>query len=112
VPRCAVADTEAYRTLRSAHIFSFGGFGEAAVVTSEERAYNSLSRSPDFAQQLRNLLGDATTIEGRMYALYGLRQLRVSDYPVISKVYRADHTPVSTAFGCIVSHQPASDLVS
>jgi hypothetical protein len=98
--------------LRSAHIFSFGGVGEAAVVTSEEKAYGALSHSPDFAQQMRKLLSDATTLEGRMYALYGLHQLRSSDYPALRKPYRANHTPVSTAFGCIVIHQPASELIS
>ena len=93
IPSQAAASSAAYRTLRDAHIFSFGGVGITGVRTAEENAFDTISHSAEFAQLLRTLLVEATTPEGRMYALYGLRQLRVHDYWALSKPYRRDHSP-------------------
>jgi len=106
------ADTQPYKTLRSAHIFSFGGVGITGKRTLEENAYDTLIRVPDAEQQFRRLLAEpSTTPAGRLYALYGLRQLRVSDYWVLNRPYRHDHTAVDTAFGCMVGRDDVSELL-
>jgi hypothetical protein len=103
--------TQSYGTLRSAHIFSLGGVGIAGTHTPEEKAYDVLIQASDAEQQLCRLLAEGNTIEGKMYALYGFRQLRVRDYWTLAMPYRKRHDLVNMAFGCMVSHQPLSDLV-
>jgi len=111
-PTTYAAGTQAYKTLRSAHIFSFGGVGIVGKRTPEENAYDTLIRAPDAEHQFRSLLGEpSTTPAGRLYALYGLRQLRVPDYWALNRTYRHDHTPVDTAFGCMVGRQEVAELV-
>jgi hypothetical protein len=107
----AAPSTQPYRTLRSAHIFSFGGVGIAGVRTPEEKAYDVLIRAPDAEQQFRRLLVEATTLEGKMYALHGLRQLRVRDYWDLAMPYRRSHGPVETAFACSVGRADVSEMV-
>ena len=102
----------AYETLRSAHIFSFGGVGITGKRTPEENAYDTLIRAPDAEQQFRRLLAEASsTAAGRLYALYGLRQLRVPDYWALNRPYRRDHTQVDTAFGCLVGRDEVCELL-
>jgi hypothetical protein len=103
--------SQSYRTLRSAHIFSLGGVGITGKRTPGENAYDRLIRAPDAERQLRSLLAEATTLEGKMYALYGLRQLRVRDYWDLAMPYRRSHGPVNTAFACIVGVEDVSDTV-
>ena len=100
-----------YRTLRFAHIFSLGGVGITGKRTPEENAYERLIRTSNAEQQLRSLLGEAATLEGKMYALYGLRQLRVRDYWNLAMPYRRGHGPVNTAFACIVGIEDVSETV-
>ncbi len=100
-----------YRTLRSARIFSLGGVGYAGKRTAEENAYDRLMRAGDAEQQLRHLLIDARTPAGKLYALYGLRQLRVRDYWDLAMPYRRNHELVDTAFGCSVGRESVSQAI-
>ena len=101
----------AYRTLHSARIFSLGGVGYAGKRTAEENAYDRLIRAADSEKQLRHLLTDARTPAGKLYALYGLRQLRVRDYWDLAMPYRRNHELVDTAFGCSVGRQSVSEAI-
>ncbi len=95
---CA-SGARAYETLRSAHIFSFGGVGITGKRTPEENAYDTVIRASDAEQQFRRLLAQgSTTGAGRLYALYGLRQLRVHDYWALNRPYRHDHTQRFASF--------------
>jgi hypothetical protein len=100
-----------YRTLLSAHIFSFGGVGITGKRTPEENAYDALMRQRDREEQLRSLLVEARTPAGKLYALYGLRQLRVRDYWDVAMPYRRNHEPVDTAFACLVGRADVAEMV-
>ena len=111
-PTGASPSDQPYRILRSARIFSFGGVGIAGKRTLEENAYDTLMRAPDAEQQFRKLLTESKTLEGKMYALYGLRQLRVRDYWDLAMPFRRSHGPVNTAFACSVGEADVSQMVS
>jgi hypothetical protein len=57
-------------------------------------------------------LTESKTLEGKMYALYGLRQLRVRDYWDLAMPFRRSHGPVNTAFACSVGEADVSQMVS
>ena len=106
------ASTQLYETLRSAHIFSLGGVGITGKRTPEENAYDAQIHNPDAEQQFRRLLAEPnTSAAGRLYALYGLRQLRVRDYWALTRPYRHDHTVVEIAFACMVGRDEVCELL-
>ena len=110
-PLAHAAPATSYGTLVSAHIFSFGGVGITGKRTPEENSYDTLMRRQDREQQLRSLLAEARTPAGKLYALHGLRALRVRDYWDLAMPYRRDHERVDTAFACIVGRADVAEMV-
>ena len=83
----ASAEASAYNTVKSAPQFAIGGIGVAGVITPEELALRAIRDGPNAEEQLRKLLRDGTSA-GQMYALFGLRQMKVTDYAALAQPYR------------------------
>jgi hypothetical protein len=95
----------AYEQLLHAPIFSIGPVGFAAQTSESELALNLLLNEKEAVAVLKDLLANATTLAGRMYALYGLY---VKDREVFKqelKRYKAERGMegvVATQSGCII----------
>jgi hypothetical protein len=104
------AEPSAFETVTSAPQFAIGGVGEAGVMTSTEVAMRKLRDGPRAEEQLRKLLREATP-EGKMYALFALRQLNSRDYHALSEPYRHSSVVITREDGCIIHQQATSDTV-
>src|SRR6187455_1018279 len=103
-----LAEARADDTVKSASQFAIGGVGVAGVITPEELALRAIRDGPNPEEQLRKLLRDGTAA-GQMYALFGLRQIKVTDYAALAQPYRQSSTPVRVISGCIIHTDPTSE---
>jgi hypothetical protein len=104
------AEPSPYDTVKSAQWFAIGGIGITGVTSQEELAFRKIHAAPDAAPQLRKLLSEGTPA-GKMYALFGLKQLDAPDYETVVKPFRESKTPVRRIQGCIVSMATTADIV-
>ena len=105
------AESDAYNAVKSARMFAIGGVGITGVTSNEELALRKIRDTPDAQEQLRRLLNEGTPA-GKMYALFGLKQLGASDYDSLAKPYLENKTPVRRIQGCIISDAQTADVVS
>jgi len=106
----ASAEASAYDTVKSASQFAIGGVGVTGVITPEELALRAIRDGPDAEEQLRKLLRDGTPA-GQMYALFGLRQIKVTDYAALAQPHRQSSTAVRVISGCNIHTDPMSEVV-
>jgi hypothetical protein len=106
----ASARAGGYDSVKSAKEFAIGGIGVAGTLSQSEVALRELRDGPRAEEQLRQLLKDGTPA-GRLYALYGLRQLNVSDYDRLAEPYRSNHSRVKHIQGCMISEHETADVV-
>jgi hypothetical protein len=99
-----------YETVKSAQWFAVGGVGITGVTSEEELALRKIRAASDAEPQLRKLLNEGTSA-GKMYALFGLKQLGVADYEVLAKPFHESKTPVRRVQGCIISMATTADVV-
>jgi hypothetical protein len=97
-------------SVKGAQEFAIGGIGVAGTLSPSELALREIRDGPRAGEQLRKLLNEGTQA-GRMYALYGLRQLEVADYEKLAAPYRASNQPVRRIQGCMISMATTSEVV-
>ena len=103
-------DTSAYNKLRSASQFAAGPVGFAGVTSDGEAALHDLLSRPDASADLRKLLSEAT-LEGQLYALWGLAVAGDADFSQLSEKYATDGTEVNTMNGCVGGREAVSAIV-
>jgi len=106
----SAADSDNYRTVKSARQFIIGPVGWHGIVSDEEKAFNALCKAPDAADQFRRILREGT-IAGKMYALLGLRQVSAPDYKQQASRFRNSTATVETVSGCAVEQDRVSTVV-
>ena len=104
------ARADADTILMTAEHFAIGGVGVAGTISPEEIAFREIRTRSDAPARLRELLRQASPA-GRMYALFGLRQLEAPDYDSLAEPYRKSKTPIKHIQGCIISTEPTSTVV-
>ena len=100
----------AYDSVKNAPEFAIGGIGVVGTLSPAELALRAVRDGPRAEEQLRQLLNDGTQA-GRLYALYGLRQLDVSDYEQLAAPYRSSHLRVKRIQGCMISEDETANVV-
>lgn len=106
----ASANAGAYDSVRDAQEFAIGGIGVAGTLSKSELALREIRDGRQADEQLRKILNDGTQA-GRMYALYGLRQLDAPDYDRLADPFRSSHVRVKRIQGCMISDAPVSEVV-
>jgi hypothetical protein len=106
----ASASAGAYDSVKNAQEFAIGGIGVAGTLSASELALREVRDSPRAEEQLRKLLNDGTQA-GRLYALYGLRQLGAPDYDHLAEPYRSNHSRVKRIQGCMISEDETANVV-
>ena len=99
-----------YDSVKTAPEFAIGGIGVAGTISQSEVALREVRDGPRAEEQLRKLLAEATPA-GRMYALYGLRQLDAADYDHLAAPYRSNHSRVKRIQGCMISEDETANVV-
>jgi hypothetical protein len=111
---CAATSTRAadgsFDKVRQAQSFAIGGIGVTGIMSAEELAMREIRDGANAHEQLTKLLHEGTEA-GRMYALFGLRQLGVPDYDVLSQPFRSSTKPVQRIQGCIISMATTAEVV-
>ncbi len=102
--------TNASECVKSASEFAIGGIGVAGTTTRAELALREIEREKNGAEQLRKILHEGSAA-GRMYALFGLRQLDTKDYESLAEPYRHSNVPVQRIQGCIITTDPTAEAV-
>ena len=95
-PRAQAASpaAAAMRTLERAGVFALGGVGFAGTTSETEQAPQG-----------------RTTVEGRLYALLGLRWADPAAYRKAVGEFRARKGTVKTMRGCVQSDRPVAEVV-
>ena len=106
----ASAAGSGYETVKSAEQFAIGGVGVTGVISAEELALRYIRDGPDAEKQLHKLLREGTP-SGQMYALFGLRQLRIADYAELAQPYHQSSQPVKVISGCTIHTDATSEVV-
>ncbi len=104
------AADESYDKVRKAQSFAIGGIGVAGIMSPEEVAMRNIRDGPGAHDQLRSLLKEGTQA-GRMYALFGLRQLQATDYDALAQPFRSSNERVQRIQGCMISMATTSEVV-
>jgi hypothetical protein len=99
-----------YESVKNAPEFAIGGIGVAGTLSPSELALREVRDGPRAEEQLRKLLNEGSPA-GRLYALYGLRQLGVSDYDRLAEPYRSNHSRVKHIQGCMISEDETASVV-
>jgi hypothetical protein len=108
----AMADTSKdYHIVKSAQQFILGPAGYAGIISDEEKAFGALCKAPDAADLFRRILREGGTA-GKMYALFGLRQVGALDYKHQADRLRNSTAMVETVSGCIVERHKVSYIVT
>ena len=106
----AAADgSGAYETLRAAPRFAMGGVGYAGAISREEQALRTSLERPTAAADLQRLVAEAT-LEGRLYALLGLKLLEHPSFDALVRPYLRSHENVRTMVGCMVDRATAATI--
>lgn len=98
----ASAIAGAYDSVKDAQEFAIGGIGVAGTLSKGELALRQVRDGEDAEKQLRKILSEGTPA-GRLYALYGLRQLDAPDYDRLAEPFRSSHARVKRIQGCMIS---------
>ncbi len=104
------ASAGAYDAVKNAQEFAIGGIGVAGTLSASELALREVRDGPKAEEQLRKILSEGTQA-GRLYALYGLRQLGASDYDRLAEPYRSNHSRVKRIQGCMISEDEISNVI-
>ncbi len=105
----ASAKAGAYDSVKNAQEFAIGGIGVAGTLSASELALREVRDGPGAEEQLRRILNEGTQA-GRMYALYGLRQLGVQDYDHLAEPYRSSHSRLKRVQGCMISEDETANV--
>ena len=105
------AAAAAVRTLERAGVFALGGVGFAGTTSETEKALRAVLARKDGPAALRSLLRGRTTVEGRLYALLGLRWADPAAYRKAVGEFRARKGTVRTMRGCVQSDRPVAEVV-
>jgi len=109
-PRAQAASPAAMRTLERAGVFALGGVGFAGTTSETEKALRAVLARKDASTALRTLLS-RSTVEGRLYALLGLRWADPAAYRKAVGEFRARKGTVRTMRGCVQSDRPVAEVV-
>jgi len=104
------AAAAAVRTLERAGVFALGGVGFAGTTSETEKALRAVLARKDASTALRTLLS-RSTVEGRLYALLGLRWADPAAYRKAVGEFRARKGTVKTMRGCVQSDRPVAEVV-
>ena len=104
------ANAEAFASVRDAEEFAIGGIGVAGTLSKSELALREVRDGPRADEQLRKILNQGTQA-GRLYALYGLRQLGAPDYDHLVEPFRSSNAKVKRIQGCMISEAQVSEVV-
>jgi len=104
------AEPNSFQIVRSARWFGIGGFGIAGTITREEIAFQSIRRSSRAREQFQKILTEGT-VEGRMYALLGLKRLNTPDYETLTLPYQRSKVLVQRYSGCLRFTEPTYAVV-
>ena len=110
VATAAYAGSAPHEVVKAAKQFAIGGVGVAGIITPEEIACRQIRETSNAESQFRQLLREAT-VAGRMYALFGLRQLDVADYDSLAAPFRRNTDPMTHVMGCMIVKEPVADVV-
>ena len=106
----ASASAGAFDSVKNAQEFAIGGVGVAGTLSPSELALREVRDGPGAEEQLRRILNEGTQA-GRMYALYGLRQLGAKDYEHLAQPYRSNHSRLKRIQGCMISEDETANVV-
>ncbi|MBI3413719.1 MAG: hypothetical protein HY043_00130 [Verrucomicrobia bacterium] len=101
----------AYRHLLSTDLFAFGGVGFMGGRRGGELALRFVLTSTNAAEVLLAVASKGTP-EAKIYALCGIQKLRLPEFDRLASELLTENPRVSSARGCVFSHEPASHLVS
>jgi hypothetical protein len=97
---------------RLAHVdrFAFGDVGYAGVISQGEKDFEAILHRPSAALEFETLYKIGTR-QAKAYALVGLRRLRSARFRELAASSGNSKEIVETMSGCIVFHEPFSDVV-
>ena len=110
VAQAEILSDSALNRLVRVERFSFGGTGEAGVISQGEKDYREiLSRSTalnDFKKLFQ--IGNA---QAKCYALVGIHALKPAIVETLSSSLRSEKTEVATQSGCIIMQEPINAIL-
>jgi hypothetical protein len=105
-----VKGKSAFQTLKTASVFALGGVGFAGTTSDTEKALRVLLAQRDAVPALEALLKEAR-LEGKLYALLGLKWKDERAFRKTASEYRSVAARATTMRGCIQAERPAAELV-
>jgi len=99
-----------YQRLLSIKLFAIGSVGYGGGRSSGSLALRVVMMSTNAAALLLDVATKGTT-EAKLYALCGIRRLRLSEFDRLAAELLRENETVSTASGCVFSHDSARFLV-
>ena len=102
---------QAYQQLLSIKCFAFGGVGYAGIPSRGELCFKKVLSSANALQRFKAVLTNGTP-EGKLYALFGIRQIFRSDFAAQAESVLKENPRVTTMSGCIMRHEPATNVVA
>ena len=103
------AGKKAYGTLKTAPFFAIGAVGEGGEISAGERAYRALLQQKQAVAAFEALLRDKNArVEGRLYALLGLRTRDRAAFARHLTPFLSSKAMASTMSGCMASDEPVA----
>jgi hypothetical protein len=99
-----------YQAMLDAKYFAFGGVGFAGTTSPGELGFRQVLNGPDAGTRFEEGFSGAT-IEGKLYALCGLRATHRSAFDRYVVDLRSDTNQVMTMSGCTGMHEPIKTVV-
>jgi hypothetical protein len=103
-------DKEAYKTLRKADTFSYGGTGYGGDMSTETQAYVKLYQSIDAKEVFVELEKDSN-MQGKLYALSALYYLDKELYDDLVEKYTDSQRSVDILSGCLGGTYDVRDVI-
>ncbi len=107
----AKAEGDPVKRLETARMFAFGGVGYAGITTEEEIAFRAVLDSKTAEADFLRVL-DRGNVQGKCYALVGLRQKNRSAFDERVERFAKEKSDVGTAAGCMISKEPMYSIVA
>ena len=100
----------AFERLAEVERFAFGPAGYTGVTSSGEKDYRAMLARPSAMAEFERLFSSGN-IQGKCYALVGIRKLNPQRFKELTQSLRSSKEPVETMQGCIVFHELSGAVV-
>jgi hypothetical protein len=104
VPQAVQPVDTAFERLAKVERFAFGPVGYTGVTSSGEKDYRAMLARPSAMSEFERLFSSGN-IQGKCYALVGIRKLNPQRFKELTQSLHSSKEPVETMQGCIVFHE-------